>query len=552
METEADEASPLEAGKTEEESAESAPQIAVVSGHIYCEDGRSFEGARVFLWGYGEPGSVVDRDGMFHIESLHEHGVSIFLEYEGHRIALDAEVRPVFDDEIALEIEVEPGHEIELELVSDRTGDPVPGAKVTIRRGRAGQQANAIFSRSDDHGKFYGALMPAGPYTAEIEHPDHPYVTERFEVPAREPIVFRLPEARPLRISIGGYDRYPEPDRLLVQMYNRPERGRTPENVMLEGVPDEDGVLTLTAPRPGNWVVELFGTANYPRAKGMLEVSEGEGPIELALQLPGGDVVVRGTVLGADGTPVGPGEVRWTGVTRMKFGADGSFETQNASPGTFEAWCEFRTEHRQAGRRTYSVSAVIPASVSDWDLDLRLPGDCTLSAAVEGLPEEWRAGDFFAVLEPIETGSSQSFSASGTGGAEHRVTWKHLSPGKYRLKPHLITLGESPREMEPQEIELVAGSPLEVSVLFEGVARLRIELRVPDGVTLPERVSLWPRDAQRSQRASVQGGVAVFEWLRPFSGSFDLVADGFAGQAIAIDLELEEDERIVVELEPTR
>ncbi len=521
-------------------------KVAVVSGRIACTDGRSLEGVRIYLWGGGRPGASIDAAGSFRIEAPWEMGTSLFLEYEGHNIALNATLRPRIGEETFVAVALDPGHEIELDVVAAEDGRPVPEAPVTLRRRDPTGQASAVFSRCDERGVLRCPLIPAGVYTVQIQHPDFTVLDERLEVPLAAPRTLRLDPRRPMHVVLNGYARYTPVKSVFLEMVSIPSPGDVNQTVRENAVPETDGSFTVNAPRPGRWRVEMFGSAGFPRVTQDLEIQPGLEPVRLEIALPErGAVRVHGRLLDIAGAPIGLGAISLESPP-ASVAADGAFALDAVVCGTRRIqW----TIGKNNNRVEYDLGTrEIPRHADDWEVLLTAPGSARLIVWIDGLSQEQLASDISARLEPLPTGEDRR-STWGCADAHKKLCFDYLGPGAYRVEVRWNL-----KLVETREVELRAGEPTEVEVRFAGSARIEIDLRTADGRPLPERILVRHARELASdywhEILLVRDGRAVLELFHDFHGDVTLEAQGFIPRTLSLHAIPGRTDSIAVTLDP--
>lgn len=509
--TRADEAEHSPDSSSEPVSAEG--EVAVVSGHVYRTDGASLEGARVFLWGGEQPGSLVDAEGLFRIESLEEMGSSIYLEHHETQTALDSQVRPLLGEEVVLEIEVVVGNSITLETVDRLTQRPIPNVEIVIHKAVAIGQAGVIFAITDARGRVVCDYLHDGDYTVEVNHPDYTQSDVAFRTPRAGSIVCQLDPARRLEVTLAGYSEYPPQESVTLDLW---QEGGASMNVAQ--TPNEDGTFSINAPPVGRWRGVLSGSPEFPYVRINFDVPAGEGSVQLPLKLPvRGQTTVVGRLLDTIGDPIPDAGRLAIGKFYSPVQADGSFELQHVTGGEHEVRLLVGGGDNFSERHLAWIT--IPDS-GDVHRDFAIEGRGRLVVSLRGLPADQLAGSFGAGIRSLDDPSVRSL-ASKIGPAHKDVEFDRLSLGRYRVSPSLVFADVRGRasyawggSLPSYEIEIRSDTDVsELIVEIPEPARLEFMIDVPSGSSIPGVASIQLRGENQ-------------EWMRfPFVEIADRTAE---------------------------
>ncbi len=465
-------------------------KIAVVSGHIYRTDGASLEGATVFLWGGEQPGSLVDADGVFRIESPEEKGGSVYLEHNGAKTALDSTVRPVFDDEIVLEIEVAVGHSVILETIDRKTQRPIRDAEIVIKKSAQVGQAGVIFATTDASGRVTCDYLIDGDYTVEATHSDYTRSDSEFSAPREGAIVCQLDPARPLEVTLVGYSEYPPQERATLDLWQ--ESGGSMNVSQAIG---EDGTFTINAPPTGRWRGVLSTSPEFPYVSFEFNVPEGDGAVLLPIQVPArGQTTVAGRLVDGIGDPIPNAGRLAIGKFYIPVQSDGSYQLEHVTGGRHEARLLVGGGDDFSERHLDWV--VIPDS-GDVHRDFVIEGRGRVLLKLSGLPADQQTGAFGSGIRRLDDPSGRSL-ASKIGPAHKDIEFDRLAVGRYQVSPGLVFSDVRGRSsyawggrLPFREIEIRSDTDvIELIVEIPEPSRLEFLVGAPPGSTVPGVVSI--------------------------------------------------------------
>ncbi|MCA8962365.1 MAG: sigma-70 family RNA polymerase sigma factor, partial [Planctomycetes bacterium] len=362
------------------------PAPAIVRGHIWRTDGVSLAGSRVVLYSKERPGSVIDEEGKFRIETDIDIGVPLFLDHDGYLLALECDVHPVPGAEVVVDIPVDPGHELRIEVIDAVTRRPIVDEPVAVRRATNEGQANLVFRKTDDDGFVHFALLPDADYTLDIDIGDYKPVNDRFHLPGTSELRVELELSPMVEIVLENYAAYP-PQRLVwINLFKTDENGQIVSSTGIGGKPDEDGRLTCKSPGTGRWSYDLAGGAGFARASGAIEIPESEGIPTVNITLPPvGDVTVVGRIVDDAGDPIGGGSFG-TYDHKAPVADDGTFRLEGLRPGPYRgSW----TRGEDNDRIDRSFDTVDIPDSPEVELTFEVRGRSVVNAWFEGLPEEF-------------------------------------------------------------------------------------------------------------------------------------------------------------------
>ncbi|MEE8143711.1 MAG: sigma-70 family RNA polymerase sigma factor [Planctomycetota bacterium] len=513
--------------------ARSSTEIAVVKGRIWHSEGESLQGARVFLWGGGQPGSVVDGEGYFNIESPYEMSTSLYLEMDGFQLALNKDVLPTFDSELFVEIEVEAGEMVEGLVVARDTGQLVEDAALVLRSSAHRGQAGAVFFHSDGDGAFTLRFIPEGNYKVEVDHPEFTHKEARVKVPGSEKVILELHPARALEVTVQGIEDYPNPGQLYLQCFKRvdPKHPESlPENVTLKGTPDETGRYTLNAPSPGRWQLELFGRQGLPRVRKELWIPKGTQPVALELVWPArGRTTVEGRVVDASGEPVSGGTIH-LGRDQGVVAEDGAYQLNAVESGLVKA--AFSMPGWYNGK--IDLGQLEIEDLEEIHHEIRLPGTCSLEISIEGAPRDDAEGSFFVELV---TADAQSRHVAYCSGEPNRsILVSYLAEGRYVI---IVRLGNVLSVFARKEVELFEGDERH-SVLFRYRPPTAYRIRLlTAGEELPESIHTRIR-GQLNRTVKVTDGEATLHLWQEGTHDLEVMAVGFEMAKVTLQVQAEQ------------
>ena len=462
------------------------PPLAIIKGHIWRTDGVSLEGSRVVLYAPGRPGSEIDAEGFFEMTTELVRGLTLALEHEGTTMLLDVDVRPLPGEEVVLEIEVDPGHEIAVETIDKRTKRPIPELKVALRHATFSGQAELIVGQTDALGLVEFSLLPEGDYRLEIDDDNYQPATASLRAPGGPPHTIELEPAARLRIVLDGYADHPPQERVLFFLSAASGQGSDSEiPPTLSGSPDEDGSFIARSPGPGTWNFQVLGSANFPRFGGSFEVptpdpnSSAIPTVTIALPPPG-DVTVVGRLLDEAGNPIAGGAIHFDRAS-APVDQNGEYAVAGVKVGPSEPRWIRGTGNDRIER------ALGPLEIPDqyvFEHDFTIVGTGQLTMSVEALPQEMLAGLFAFSVERID-GGVPAHSSYGVRGAHQKLTLDHLPHGLYRVQPTIAHRGVI--LLSSEEVE-VGDEPIELVVEYRDPATWSFEFEFPPGVEPPSRV----------------------------------------------------------------
>ncbi|ANM28429.1 hypothetical protein ABI59_00470 [Acidobacteria bacterium Mor1] len=456
----------------------------MLQGQVLDDQGNPVEGARVSVqrggsptMSFGGPGAAAQKpdaetgaDGWFLVDDLSADstvGISVsrrgFLTEKVGGLAI-----PRVDP---LEVELVAASDVSGWVIDDE-GEPIAGAKVTLKQSRSMQMGDRVMmfmtqnqSDTDSDGKFLFedvepgkiSLSAVAPGWQEQKREDIEVVRgedlEDVEIPLIPGAVLEgritTPDGQP---AIGA-------DVSVVAEDATPFR--------MPGSPvDGDGYYRLEGLVPGTVSVEA-NHAEYARTVKDTEVKEGLNELDLAFE---GGQEVQGRLVGSDGKPVPGAQVRlaaperyWGGFSATTAG-DGTFTIGGVKDGTY------RLSASAESYATYrGTDDIVVSGQPVTGLEIVLDRGAILTGKILGV-EESKLGD-------VEI---EAVSRSGGGFAGGAVDYQ----GNYRLE----NLAAGTWEVRAQIARSGRSARGEVTI-EQGVQETTLDLQFEGGVTLEGRVT---------------------------------------------------------------
>lgn len=473
-------------GAEDESSSATDKPPAIIKGRIWRADGLSLEGSRVILFAKGRPGSLIDEEGFFEIETWVERGVTLYLEHKGYVLGLDCDVRPLSGKEVSVEIEVEAGHDLIVEVIDKVTRRPVVDLNMAVRRATHVGQAVMVVRRTDEFGFFRCGFLPEDEYSLDIDVPEYKPVVDRFRVPETGKILVELEHAPQINVVLKNYELHPPQESVLIMASRKGEARGGPSGVSLTGSPDDRGQFQSRSPGPGTWRYQLLASESFPRAFGefVIPSTEEAGSRELptvTITLPKpGDVTVTGRLIDSADQAVAGGTV-FFGRQSSPVDDLGKYRIESVKVGRHQPrWV--RGEGNDRLERQFDEVVVPDQYVFEHVLQLDGSGQLTLS--VTGVSQEMLSGIVAFEVKRID-GGLPAHSSYGVKGAHQKLVLDYLPRGLYQIQAHVSFQGVF--TLTAPDIE-VGEDPVEFAFEYQPPSRWTCEFEFPDGVATPTRV----------------------------------------------------------------
>ncbi len=285
--------------------------------------------------------------------------------------------------------------------------------------------------------------------------------------------------------------------------------------------PDQSGTLTVDAPPPGTWIVQLSGSSQFPDLSTITTIDEGSVPVTLEFDLPApGNVTVTGTLVNGADDPIAHGFVQ-VGKVESPVKDDGTFRLEGLQVGS-------RVVKWTDAKRTYHVGLGV-FEVPDRDHlehDFRMPGTATVRVRWIGLPEELQPFHMMVTLEPVAVGAS---SITGGGKADSVTEVGYVPLGRYRVSPTLWA--NSMLNLPATETDIVSDdAPHEVELQYTPPCRVTLNLETSGGADFPDQlaITLQANGQGHKRLVTVDQGSATLEHYG--EGTYELIVEGMSGQ----------------------
>ncbi len=541
-----DTAEATESTEVGESGAEGPP--AVIKGRIWRTDDVSLEGSRVVIYRKGRPGSVIDAEGFFEFETHLSAGVSLYLEHDGFTLSLDTEVRPIAGEEVVVEIEVDPGHELVVEVIDKVTRQPVADINMAVRRATHRGQATMVVKRTDEDGFFRCEFLPEADYVLDIDRPEYVTVNDRFSVPEQNRILVELVPAPMINVVLENYELYPAQEKVFFSLFQMGTAGFSTVSASLSGKPDETGRFQSKSPGGGTWRYDLMAYGGFPRVGGQVtipETTDAANPPTLTVTLPKpGDVTIIGTLVDEGGTPISSGTIQ-IGQNKGNVDANGRFKIEQIKVGKHRPrWV--RGDGNDRVER--SLDSIDVPDQDRYEVTCTVLGTGSVTSWIEGLPQEMLAGIAAFSLERVDGGTPKSPSY-GVTGAHQRLTLDHIPHGRYRISPSFGHMSIS--TLPGKEID-IGEFPVDVTFRYRAPAKWTITYEFPEDATAPPSVvAKVEQDGKYIDREymALDGGQGTFESYLEGEYTFIFQANGFKNVVHTLTIEPESEETLTVRFE---
>ena len=461
---------------------------ATIKGWIWRSDEGSLEGSRVVLLATGRPGAPIDAEGFFEIQTRIERGVDLLLEHEGVLVLLDVKVRPLPGKEVVVEIEVDAGHELTIEVIDQRTRRPIPDLKIDLRHSTNAGQGALVIGRTDERGFCRFLFLPAGDYRLEIDVDSYLPIVDSLRVPEIETQLVELRAASKILVHLENYELHPPQESLLVYLSPADRAAETSTARSLSGSPDETGSFTTRSPGAGRWNYHVLGSPSFPRVSGEFEIpasdrlSSGQVPTVTIVLPPPGDVTVVGKLVDRSGEPIVGGVVHF-GLRSSPVDETGEFVVEGVKVGSAEPrWV--RGDGNDRVERPLGEIEIPDQYLFEHTFAIAGAGQLTMW--VEGAPEEMLSGLFSFSVERVD-GGEPKHSSYGVRGAHQKLTLDYLPSGRYLVQPTIAHRGVillSSREVE------VGAEPVELVVEYRDPATWSFDFEFPATIPAPQKVTV--------------------------------------------------------------
>ncbi|MFN0057731.1 MAG: RNA polymerase sigma factor [Planctomycetota bacterium] len=471
-----------------------AAEPAVIRGRIWRTDGLSLEGADLVFAGREQLRVKIDADGYFELTTTIIDGLSLFLDTGGYSIELDRQVRPIPGAEVALEVEIDAGHEIEVWLTDATDGEPITHSRIAILRAGLEGQSRCTYVRIQDDGVARAELLPAGPSIIRVDIDGYESVEKAVELPTSSPIRIELKPARALQVSLQGYAEFPPQERIVVMFFQLPVDGASAISSFLDGTPDAAGDFFVAAPAAGKWRYQLSGSEGFPACHGEFVVPEGTVPVHLSIALPApGRVRVVANIVDELGSQLPGGRIQ-IGEVEAPIDEDGVAQLDGVHAGR-------QAVSLRTGSADHEIDRVLPPldvpEATEFAWTFVVPGEASLVAWVADLPAELLAWSVMFVVERLESGDTAVVVARGSAGAHERVQFDRLPVGRYRVSP--ILSHNSIIELQPVEVTVrSAKEPFEARCDYRAPASFEVRFLFESDVSVPRSVRVQCLQAGRT------------------------------------------------------